>query len=123
MKTPSSGWEGIRKRSPRRAPPERGLCGSQARTATLNFEFWLLDFGLEGAPVDVSSNQKSQIDDPKLRTASMSLPVRLLLPTPAPPVRATTRAGLPGVEPRRARISSDRSPRARRLSSRLRARR
>src|SRR5438876_221938 len=34
MKTPSSGWEGMRKRSPRRAPPERGLCGSQARTAT-----------------------------------------------------------------------------------------
>src|SRR5215813_6515987 len=66
MKTPSSGLLGIRKRSPSRAPPLSGLCGSQASTAT----FW-----------------------PWPRSNSISLPTRVLLPTPPLPVMATTRAG------------------------------
>src|SRR5262245_25273103 len=95
MKTPSSGPLGIRKRSPSRAPPLSGLCGSHASTATLR---------------------------PCLRRCSMSLPMRVLLPTPPLPVNATTRLGVGGVG-RCARLSAPISPRPARLSRRARAKR
>src|SRR5262249_7692988 len=85
----------MRKRSPSRAPPDSGLSGSQASTATVC---------------------------PRPRRCSISLPVRVLLPTPPLPVTATTRAGLAG-GPTPARISSTCRPADSRLSSRARARR
>src|SRR5262245_10421647 len=75
----------MRKRSPSKSPPVTGLCGSQAKTATLF---------------------------PCPRTWAMSCPINVLLPTPGLPVTATTRPGFAGgrtapmASPRAARVSS-----------------
>src|SRR5262245_38013006 len=95
MKTPSSGWLGMRKRSPSSAPPDSGLCGSHASTATVC---------------------------PCLRKCSISLPTSVLLPTPPAPVSATTRAGLLA-GPSCARVSSPARPHAAKVNTRLSARR
>src|SRR5262249_11415449 len=83
------------KRSPSKAPPVSGLCGSQANTATLG---------------------------PCARTTSIILPISELLPTPPLPVKAATTDGCVG-RGRPPEISAKCSPRAARLRSRARARR
>ena len=60
----SSGRLGMRMRSPSKAPPVSGLCGSHASTAT---------------------------ERPDCRITSMSLPISVLFPTPPLPVMAMTR--------------------------------